>query len=302
MQCGAITDILTDHHYTSDWNSTIRASLHDGGTDVACDTAYPAYMYAAYQNGSIDIADMRAAATNLFRQVRYCGDQVYSSTVPPPLAIQVFALGLMDPPSSVPYSSYGPERVDTAAHRQLALDAALQGIVLLQNNVSLNSPNGPGTPLLPLQRSRLSGASHRMMHPFCMCSVNFILFVAGKQVAVVGPNADATLTLLSNYHGSNALVANQSVLAAMQRQGFMAGFSITTAPGCIDPTSGNASIACNVSAGFADAIAAVTGSDVALVVVGLCSDNCPDADDQHIHESEGCGLSLIHLAELHRCA
>ena len=38
----------------------------------------------------------------------------------------------------------------------------------------------------------------------------------GKKVAVVGPNADATLTLLSNYHGSNTLVNNHSVLAAMQ--------------------------------------------------------------------------------------
>jgi xylan 1,4-beta-xylosidase len=165
----------------------------------------------------------------------------------------------------VPYTSYGPERVDTPLHRQLALEAAQQGIVLLQNNASVTSPNGPGTPLLPLQRALL----------------------AGKKVAVVGPNAAATQTLLSNYHGLNTLVQNQSVLAALQRSGAAAGFSVATAPGCIDPTSGNTSIACPDNSGFAAAIAAVTGADVALVVVGLCSDNCPDSLDRAIHEGEG---------------
>jgi beta-glucosidase-like glycosyl hydrolase len=98
------------------------------------------------------------------------------------------------PVLQVPYTAYGPERVDTAEHRQLAFEAAIQGIVLLQNNVSATSPNGPGTPLLPLQRARL----------------------AGKKVAVVGPNAAATQTLLSNYHGTNTLVEQHSILLAFQ--------------------------------------------------------------------------------------
>ena len=104
----------------------------------------------------------------------------------------------------MPYTTYGSERVDSPLHRQLAYEAALQGIVLLQarrwggrmggeaalqgivllqarsgaqataatsevwsmpafpsppqNNASSSSPNGPGTPSLPLQRSRLAGA------------------------------------------------------------------------------------------------------------------------------------------------
>ena len=111
------------------------------------------------------------------------------------------SLGLLDPPSRVPYASYGPERVDTPLHRQLALEAALQGIVLLQNNASAVSPNGPGTPLLPLQRSRL----------------------AGRKVAVVGPNAAATQTLLSNYHGANTLVEAHSILAALRVRGGVRG-------------------------------------------------------------------------------
>ena len=55
---------------------------------------------------------LQAAASNLMRQV--------------------IDVGLLDPPQRIPYSSYGPERVDTPLHRQLAYEAALQGIVLLQ--------------------------------------------------------------------------------------------------------------------------------------------------------------------------
>lgn len=41
----------------------------------------------------------------------------------------------------------------------------------------------------------------------------------GKKVAVIGPNANATQTLLSNYHGTNTVVSNHSILAALQVRG-----------------------------------------------------------------------------------
>lgn len=63
-----------------------------------------------------------------------------------------------------------------------------------QNNATSGSTNGVGAPLLPLQRSQL----------------------AGKKVAIVGPNAAATQTLLSSYHGTNSVVNNHSILAAFQ--------------------------------------------------------------------------------------
>ena len=59
----------------------MRAALHDGGTDVACDSAYPSYLLAAYENGTISLGDFQAAATNFLRQA--------------------FELGLMDPPEQV---------------------------------------------------------------------------------------------------------------------------------------------------------------------------------------------------------
>ena len=84
------------------------------------------------------------------------------------------------------YDSYGSELIDAASHRALALEAAVQGIALLANNATA-TPWGV-QPLLPLRAASL------------------------KNIAVIGPNANATLTLLSNYEGGNTLVLNHSIL------------------------------------------------------------------------------------------
>jgi beta-glucosidase len=44
-----------------------------------------------------------------------------------------FRLGEFDPPEMVPYSKYGPDMIDSPAHRQLALRTAQESIVLLAN-------------------------------------------------------------------------------------------------------------------------------------------------------------------------
>ena len=209
-----------------------------GGTDTACDSAYSQFIVDAYNNGTVSMSDLQTAGVRFMRAV--------------------FSLGIMDPPSRVPYNSYGPERVDTAAHRQLAFEAATQGIVLLQNNPSPRSPNGPSTPLLPLQP----------------------LLLEGKKVAMIGPNANATRTMLSNYHGDNTVVMGQSPLLAMQRRATAVGFSVGYAPGCVG-------IACANNSLFSDATTLAASSDLAIVVVGLCSDDCPNpSEDNQIHESE----------------
>ena len=76
-------------------------------------------------------------------------------------------LGIFDSDHSNPARSWGAERVDTPAHRALALSAAEQGIVLVKND----------NKLLPFAQN------------------------ANKSVAVIGPSADATVTMQSNYHG-----------------------------------------------------------------------------------------------------
>ncbi|MGC9261891.1 MAG: glycoside hydrolase family 3 C-terminal domain-containing protein, partial [Phycisphaerae bacterium] len=74
-------------------------------------------------------------------------------------------LGEFDSPASVPYNHIGFEVVDSPAHRQLALDAAYQSMVLLKNENNF----------LPLQKSDM------------------------KTVAVIGPTAGFHL---GGYSGS----------------------------------------------------------------------------------------------------
>lgn len=77
-------------------------------------------------------------------------------------------LGMFDgEPSAQPYGNLGPTDVCTPTHQELALDAARQGIVLLKNT-------GPSLPL--------STKNHRT-------------------VAVIGPNSNATVTMIGNYAG-----------------------------------------------------------------------------------------------------
>jgi beta-glucosidase len=71
-----------------------------------------------------------------------------------------FRLGEFDPPSMVPYSKYGPDMIDSPAHRQLALRTAQESFVLLANE----------NKLLPLDKSKI------------------------KTLAVIGPFADYAQT------------------------------------------------------------------------------------------------------------
>jgi beta-glucosidase len=85
--------------------------------------------------------------------------------------------------------------VDSAPHRELALEAARQSLVLLKNDSGL----------LPLDKSQV------------------------KSIAVIGPNADETLVLTGNYMGTPA--APVSVLAGL-RAVAAPGTSVNYARGC----------------------------------------------------------------------
>lgn len=77
-------------------------------------------------------------------------------------------LGMFDgEPSAQLYGNLGPSHVCTQPHHELALEAARQGIVLLKNH-------GPALPLSPRR------------HP---------------TIAVIGPNSNATVTMIGNYAG-----------------------------------------------------------------------------------------------------
>ena len=147
------------------------------------------------------------------------------------IAKHTIMLGLMDGEGVSPYDHYGEEHLDTPAHRQLAKDAATQSIVLMRNgNVS------GGERLLPFSPSS-----------------NL------TKVFVGGPNANDSSVLLSNYHGSNNLVAFNTPLASLQRRGVVASY----VQGC--------SLTGNDTSEIAAAATSAANASAAVLFLGLSS-------------------------------
>lgn len=131
-------------------------------------------------------------------------------------------LGMFDgEPSAQHYGHLGPSDVCKPAHQELALEAARQGIVLLKNR----------GPTLPLSRTR-----HRT-------------------VAVIGPNSDATVTMIGNYAGIAC-----GYTSPLQGLGSYA--RTIHQPGCRD-------VACNTDDLFGPAIDAARQADATVLVMGL---------------------------------
>ena len=131
-------------------------------------------------------------------------------------------LGMFDgEPSAQPYGHLGPRDVCTPAHQELALEAARQGIVLLKNRKSS----------LPLSTRR-----HRT-------------------VAVIGPNSDATVTMIGNYAGIPC-----GYTTPLQGIGRYA--KTIHQAGC-------AGVACNGNQQFGAAEAAARRADATVLVMGL---------------------------------
>lgn len=165
---------------------------------------------SALKQGKVSEADVDAALTHT-------------------VAVQM-RLGMFDgEPSQQPFGNLGPQHVCTQAHRNLALEAARQAMVLLKNDA--------GT--LPLSPSHL------------------------RTVAVVGPNSDATVTMIGNYAGVPC--AYTSPL-----QGIGGYVDTVHQVGCNN-------VACSGEQPIGAAVEAARRADAAIVVVGL---------DQSI-ESEG---------------
>ena len=135
-------------------------------------------------------------------------------------------LGDFDPSSMVPYQNYGAEKLNSLANRNLNLLSAQKSIVLLKN---INDT-------LPLT----AGASLKL--------------------AIIGPNANATTVLLSNYEGIPDKIVSIQEGITTELSG--SGAQISSAVGCKD-------IACEDKSGFDDAVAAAKGADYVILVLGL---------------------------------
>jgi beta-glucosidase-like glycosyl hydrolase len=114
-------------------------------------------------------------------------------------------LGMLDEPEDQEYQRWGPEMVDTVESRALSRRAAQEGLVLLKNEppvLATGTAIHTSGPVLPLTK--------------------------GLKLAFIGPHANSTQSLLSNYHGKNELVNSHSPLLAAQA----AGLNVSYAMGC----------------------------------------------------------------------
>ena len=151
--CGAIHDIFANHLLVETPAEAVALAVKNG-CDLECGCTYgiPCHysrLAEAVEQGLLSEADID-------RSVRR-------------LLMARFRLGMFDPPEQAPYTRIPFSVVDSTEHRQLALEAARQSLVLLKNDG-----------LLPLTSENI------------------------QSIAVIGPHADETLVLSGNYFGTAA--------------------------------------------------------------------------------------------------
>ena len=146
--CAAVADVNTGHHYAPDMAHAAAASVK-AGTDLECGfskgQAFPALVDAVHQ-GLITEAELDTALKRLFSAR--------------------FRLGMFDPPDSYAYGRIPISENNSTEHRQLALQAARESMVLLKNQ----------SHALPLKQDI-------------------------KTIAVIGPTAELVQSLQGNYNG-----------------------------------------------------------------------------------------------------
>jgi len=217
--CGALEDANIHHHRYKDDKDVVTAAIQ-AGVDSNCGSVFPEALPWALGNGTLKTEDLDRS---VFR-----------------LLMARFKLGLFDEGAAdagVPI--YDVSQVDSVKHRQVALKAARQGIVLLQNNEER------GIARLPISKDEY------------------------KSIAMIGPNANASMNLLSGYHGSPPFLI--SPLNAMKAIWEPHG-SVSYSTGC--NVSNDQSIPASVvNAAIDAAVEAAKNVDVIILGLGLCGDN-----------------------------
>ena len=135
-------------------------------------------------------------------------------------------VGDFDPPSNNSYNFIDKSHLGTLQNQELNLLAARKSIVLLKN--SRNS--------LPLNPQKISN------------------------LAIIGPNANATKTLLSNYEGIPFKII--SVLEGIKDAFLGSNVTVNHASGCVD-------VKCESTDGFNDAVQIAKSADYVVMVMGL---------------------------------
>lgn len=225
--CGALRDAYQHHHRYKDGYAVVTAAVR-AGVDSNCGSEFSKSLPAALDPASGHATGLTEAELD--------------KSVARLLAAR-FKLGLFDAydrAHGVPAHTIAD--VDTAAHRSLALKAARQGIILLQNPSSAAAA-------LPLSAT------------------------AFPKLAMIGPNANASMNLLSGYHGSAPADLLRSPLQHMRAIWAEAGGHVAFARGCNVSDDRGKTPPAVVEAGLAAAVEVAKGADAVVLGLGLCGDN-----------------------------
>ncbi|MDP9049896.1 MAG: glycoside hydrolase family 3 C-terminal domain-containing protein [Acidobacteriota bacterium] len=239
--CDAVGDIFKGHHFVKD-TAEASAVAVKAGTDLDCGGTYKA-LPEAVKRGLIQESEIDAALTRLFTAR--------------------FKLGMFDPPATVPWSSLAPSENDSAAHRQLALQAARESIVLLKNDG-----------VLPLQ-----GTPHT--------------------IAVIGPTAESIDVMRGNYSGeaSKPVFAREGFAnrfknsTVVYAQGAVLAEGFTPKPAAGAPTVAPVSNASLIE----EAVRTAKSADVVFAFVGLSPQLEGEEMNVHITGFDGGDRTDINL-------
>ncbi|HSC44810.1 MAG TPA: glycoside hydrolase family 3 C-terminal domain-containing protein [Candidatus Acidoferrum sp.] len=183
--CGAITDVFEGHHFSKTLAEGVSASIA-AGTDLICGSprmrvqAERDALLTAVKSGLLPELDLDRAMRRLFTAR--------------------FRLGMFDPAERVPYSKISAAEKDSEEHRQLALQAAREAIVLLKNKDGF----------LPLKQSP-------------------------AKIAVIGPDADDLDALVGNYNGTPSRPV--TILAGIRKRFPQAQVTYVQGTGLVGPVT-----------------------------------------------------------------
>jgi len=242
-------EAIARHGVTASANASAVYALTAGLDQELVTTCYPT-LVDSVRRGAVAESFVDAAAARVLREK--------------------FALHLFDGPQwwRVDYAA-AAAALDAPAHRALARAAAAAGVVLLQNDPSPASPNGAGTPLLPLR-----GLGSTL-----------------TRVAVVGPNGGCAgggdaCAAASAYRGGycNGGSATVTLLDALRA---VPGVEATFTPGAniTDAADESGLPAALAAAAAAQLVIAVVGDTASGYGKGTCAEGI-DADSLDLPGSQ----------------
>lgn len=228
--CWAIKDFHENHKVTATWEESAALAIK-AGCDLNCGCTFE-HLPQAVEQGLLTEAEIDVCLKRLYRAR--------------------MLLGMFDPPEMVPYASIPYEVNACDAHRQVALQAARESIVLLKNDRQT----------LPLRTDI-------------------------KSIAVIGPNANSDEVLLANYFGipTNPVTPLEGIRAAVSKQ-----TQVLYTDGC--KLTGMTTDGLGRAGNLSEALSIAKRADVVVLCLGLSAEIEGEQGDVSNSEAAGDKVDL----------